>query len=166
MTIAVDDILGIVVQLQSVGATHILVPRMPDLGLTRPITATRTRQPFSLPFNTALKANLPQGVAYYDTFGFIHKVFSNPGAYGFTDVTDPCLVGTTPCSNPNQYLFWDLVHPTTATDALLRRNSPTPFGNSLRCACWLRVLWDWQGFCIGRLQSKYEGQTLHRPSER
>ncbi len=49
----------------------------------------------------------------------MHLVVSNPGAFGFTDVTDPCLVGLTPCSNPNQYLFWDTLHPTTAADAIL-----------------------------------------------
>lgn len=49
----------------------------------------------------------------------MHKVVANPGAYGFTDVTDPCLVGLTPCSHPNQYLFWDALHPTTAANAIL-----------------------------------------------
>jgi phospholipase/lecithinase/hemolysin len=34
-------------------------------------------------------------------------------------VTDPCLVGLMSCSNPNQYLFWDDLHPTTAADQLL-----------------------------------------------
>jgi phospholipase/lecithinase/hemolysin len=28
-------------------------------------------------------------------------------------------VGLTPCSNPNQYLFWDDLHPTTAADQIL-----------------------------------------------
>jgi phospholipase/lecithinase/hemolysin len=46
-------------------------------------------------------------------------VVSNPGLFGFTDVTDPCLVGLTPCSNPNQCLFWDDLHPTTAADRIL-----------------------------------------------
>jgi len=49
----------------------------------------------------------------------MHKVVTDPAAYGFTDVSDPCLVGVTPCSNPNQYLFWDDLHPTTAADQIL-----------------------------------------------
>jgi phospholipase/lecithinase/hemolysin len=115
----VADELMIVGALQGVGATHILVPGMPDLGLTPAYFGNASATAFSFAFDQALQANLPKGVTYFDTFGFMHLVVSNPGAYGFTDVTDPCLVGLTPCSNPNQYLFWDDLHPTTAADAIL-----------------------------------------------
>jgi phospholipase/lecithinase/hemolysin len=45
----------------------------------------------------------------------MHQIVADPGAYGFTDVTDPCFNQTamTVCANPNQYLFWDGFHPTT-----------------------------------------------------
>jgi len=119
VAIGVGDILSIVGALQTVGATHILVPGMPDLGLTPAYYGDPSATAFSYAFDQALKANLPKGVAYFDTFGFMHLVVSNPGAFGFTDVTDPCLVGLTPCANPNQYLFWDDLHPTTAADQIL-----------------------------------------------
>jgi phospholipase/lecithinase/hemolysin len=119
VAIGVADELAIVSALQGVGATHILVPGMPDLGLTPAYFGDANATAFSFAFDQALQANLPKGVTYFDTFGFMHLVVSNPSAYGFTDVTDPCLVGLTPCSNPNQYLFWDDLHPTTAADALL-----------------------------------------------
>jgi len=115
----VADVLTIVGALQSVGATHILVPGMPDLGLTPAYYGDPAATAFSLSFDQALQALLPHGVAYFDTFGFMHQVVANPGAYGFTDVTHSCLVGLTPCSNPNQYLFWDDLHPTTAANAIL-----------------------------------------------
>jgi|SRR5580700_4120146 phospholipase/lecithinase/hemolysin len=115
----VTDELMIIGALQSVGATHILVPGMPDMGLTPLYYGNPAATAFSFAFDQALQASLPKGVTYFDTFGFMHQVVSNPSAYGFTDVTDPCLVGLTPCSNPNQYLFWDTLHPTTAADALL-----------------------------------------------
>jgi phospholipase/lecithinase/hemolysin len=124
----ITDILYMVGQLKSVGATHILVPGMPDLGLTPfylsmgPSQAAQATA-FSFAFDQALQAGLPTGVKYFDTFGFMHLVVANPGAYGFTDVTDPCLVGLTPCSPnvqiQNQYLFWDDLHPTTAANELL-----------------------------------------------
>src|SRR5664279_5839102 len=111
------DELGIVAALQGVGASHILVPGMPDLGLTPEFYGNATATAFSFSFDQALQANLPKGVSYFDTFGFMHQVVANPGAYGFTDVTDPCLVGLTPCSNPNQYLFWDcLLYTSDAAD--------------------------------------------------
>ena len=115
----VADELMIVGALQGVGATHILVPGMPDLGLTPAYFGNASATAFSFAFDQALQANLPKGVTYFDTFGFMHLVVSNPGAYGFTDVPDPCLVGLTPCRNPSQYLFWDDLHPTTAADAIL-----------------------------------------------
>jgi phospholipase/lecithinase/hemolysin len=127
VAVGVGDILTIVGALQSVGATHILVPGMPDMGLTPAYYGDPSATAFSFAFDQALQANLPQGVTYFDTFGFMHYVVSNPGLFGFTDVTDPCLVGVTPCSNPNQYLFWDDLHPTTAADAILA----TQFANAV-----------------------------------
>lgn len=115
----VGDELAIVATLQGLGATHILVPGMPDMGLTPAYYGNASATAFSFAFDQALQASLPTGVKYFDTFGFMHVVVSNPGAFGFTDVTDPCLVGLTPCTNPNQYLFWDDLHPTTAADQIL-----------------------------------------------
>ena len=124
----VSDMLFMVGQLQNVGATHILVPGMPDLGLTPFFLAQGRTQAakataFSLAFDLALQSSLPKGVTYFDTFDFMHMIVSHPGAFGFTDVTDPCLVALTPCSPKlqvqNQYLFWDDLHPTTAADQLL-----------------------------------------------
>jgi phospholipase/lecithinase/hemolysin len=115
----VMDELAIVATLQSVGATHILVPGMPDMGLTPAYYGDASATAFSFAFDQALQASLPKGATYFDTFGFMHLVVSDPSAFGFTDVTDPCLVGLTPCSNPNQYLFWDDLHPTTAADQIL-----------------------------------------------
>jgi len=123
----VADELAIVNALQGLGATHILVPGMPDLGLTPRYIGNPSATAFSFAFDQALQANLPKGAKYFDTFGFMHQVVANPGAYGFTDVTDACLTGLTPCSNPNQYLFWDDLHPTTAANAILAAQ----FGNAV-----------------------------------
>jgi phospholipase/lecithinase/hemolysin len=123
---AVADMIGMVAALQAAGATHILVPGMPDLGLTPEYmsqgTAVAAAGTFlSGYFNQLLLNQLPKGVVYYDTFNFMHQVVANPGSYGFTDVTDPCFntVAQTVCSNPGQYLFWDGFHPTTAADEIL-----------------------------------------------
>ena len=121
---------------------------MPDLGLTPAYYGDASATKFSYAFDQALQANLPHGVMCFDTFGFMHLVVSNPGAFGFTDVTDPCLVGLNPCSNPNQYLFWDDLHPTTAADQLLAAQFQavvTPEPSTL--LCWEQGSRDWRECC-------------------
>ncbi len=118
---AATDIIGIVKGLQSEGAQHILVPGTPDLGLTPEYYGIASATAFSEDFNTALQAGLPAGALYADTFNLLHSVVATPSAYGLTNVTSPCfnqLAGTL-CSNPNQYLFFDGFHPTTAADTLV-----------------------------------------------
>jgi phospholipase/lecithinase/hemolysin len=72
-----------------------------------------------------MQAGLPMGAKYVDTFNLMHDIFSNPGAFGFTNVTDPCFNGSSVCSDPNDYLFWDGFHPTTAADAILAEQFAT-----------------------------------------
>jgi len=117
----VIDVLTIVGALRQAGAKNILVPGMPDLSLTPEFYGSAIAGGFSQAFDLTLQANLPSGVTYFDTFGFMHYVVANPGMFGFTNVTDPCLVDVTqlPCANPDQYLFWDDLHPTTAADKIL-----------------------------------------------
>jgi hypothetical protein len=120
----VGDLLEIVMTLQDLGAKHILVPGMPNLGLTPFIqgegagAATQFTQVTNY-FNAELRAGLPAGVTYYDTATLLREMVADPGKFGFTNVTDPCFNGTTVCSDPNQYLFWDTFHPTTTTDAFV-----------------------------------------------
>ncbi len=121
VTTAVSNIDSIIATLQADGAHNILVPNMPDLGLTPDFYGNPLATAYAQQFNALLLATLPSGATYYDTFGLLHSITANPGAYGLTDVTDPCLVGITPCANPDQYLFWDGFHPTTAADAILER---------------------------------------------
>jgi phospholipase/lecithinase/hemolysin len=121
---AAANIDGIVASLLADGAQHILVPGMPDLGLTPDFYGDPTATAFAATFNTLLQATLPTGATYVDTFNLLQSINKNPGAYGFTDATDPCLNTTlgTVCSDPSKYLFWDGFHPTTAADALLAKD--------------------------------------------
>jgi phospholipase/lecithinase/hemolysin len=52
------------------------------------------------------------GVTTFDIFGLGRSIALNPGAYGFTDVTNACgaIVG----ANCNTYAYWDGIHPTAA----------------------------------------------------
>lgn len=121
---AVTNLLTIVYGLEGLGAHYILVPGMPDMSLTPfvsaqgPLVQAQTAMLVD-GFNTALRANLPPGVLYFDTAAFMRSVVANPAAYGLLDVTSQCLVGNTVCPNPDQFLFWDDEHPTAAMHALV-----------------------------------------------
>ena len=118
-TLAAQNILTIVGALQAEGATHILVPGLPDLALTPEFSGNPLATAYTNAFNTALLAGLPSGATYFDTFAFLNGIEADPGAHGITNLTAPCFNGVTICANPSQYLFWDNVHPTTSADAFL-----------------------------------------------
>ncbi len=120
-TVAVADIDAIVGALEADGAKYILVPGLPDLGLTPEFYGDPAATLFSEEFNAGLQATLPGSATYFNTAGLLDSIIADPGAYGLTDVTDPCFnqATLTVCSDPSQYLFWDDIHPTTAADAIL-----------------------------------------------
>src|SRR5206468_2380109 len=65
---AVADIDAIVTQLELEGAQHILVPGLPDLGLTPEFQGVASASAFSQQFNSALQATLPGNAIFFDTY--------------------------------------------------------------------------------------------------
>lgn len=121
---AVGNLDTIIADLLAGGAQHILVPGMPNLGLTPRVRALGAAAQAgatatSEAFNQALNGSLPSGVVFYDTAAFLAAVISDPAAFGFDNVTDACFTGSAVCADPSKYLFWDDIHPTTAAHELL-----------------------------------------------
>jgi phospholipase/lecithinase/hemolysin len=62
-----------------------------------------------------------------NVYGLVESMLSDPSAYGFTNVTTPAMGKSV---NPNTYLFWDGVHPTTQgafwVASLAHRDLTTP----------------------------------------
>ena len=123
---AVSNIAGIVTGLRGLGAQHVLVPGMPDLGLTpfyQAMGPAEAAQASALTdyFNMRLAASLPAGATYFNTAGLLRDVVANPAAYGLTNVADPCFnqAALSVCSEPGEYLFWDDFHPTTRGHQIL-----------------------------------------------
>jgi cholinesterase len=121
---AVSNLDAMVLLLEAAGAKHILVPGLPDAGLSPaatklgPVISAQVTQ-VVLGFNQLLKSTLPSGAQYFDTFTLMHLILANAGAFGITNTTDACFDGTTVCADPNQYFFWDDVHPTTLTHLIV-----------------------------------------------
>lgn len=127
----ITNITNAILTLASEGATHFLVPNMPNLGVTPSFNGTalapgltQLTQFFNAALANALtlldQALQSAEIVQFDTYGSFEAMRANPGAYGFTNVTDQCVENLLngQC-NPDTWLFWDGVHPTTAGHRLL-----------------------------------------------
>ncbi len=110
------------------GAKNIMVVNLPNLGelpITRNDLQTSSRlNTLTKLHNLGLSASLDflsqktdTKIILLDVNSLFHQAIASPTAFGFTNVTDSCLAVI--CTNPNQYLFWDNIHPTTVAHAKL-----------------------------------------------
>ena len=127
----INDLTWIMDSLASEGVQQVLVPNIPDLGLTPAIqsigsqaaaTATSISQLFNNQANNLLKSlsgTLGLDIIALDVFGLINQAAANPAKFGLTNVTDACAADPNCIADPSGYLFWDGIHPTTATHAII-----------------------------------------------
>jgi outer membrane lipase/esterase len=112
------DIATIVGELELAGATNLVVWDIPDIGLT-PAVESFGPQASGLATLIVASMNVAElsaiggnpDVKLFDVFGVMDNVVANPGAFGFTNVTDACARFTT--CDPSTFLFWDGIHPTS-----------------------------------------------------
>ncbi len=130
---------SIVQALIAAGATDILVPNLPPLGLIPRLNgsaaASAQATAAAAGFNQALAAALAQvqqaaagrtlRLYQLDIYTLFSTVVGPPIGYGFANVKSSSQGNAT--VNPDTYLFWDDLHPTT-------------YGHSLIAAAALRLL--------------------------
>lgn len=129
---AATNVANYAAALASFGAQSILVPNLPDLGLTPFVTAQGSNvinpaHEYSVIFNQTLSALLAgvdaqfanTDVIKFDTFGFFNTIVANPAAFGFSDAVSACVVAGVACANPGAHVFWDDFHPTALMHALV-----------------------------------------------
>jgi len=133
---AVTNLATVIQLLYANGARDFLVPNMPDLSLTPfalslPPLQQAGLHALSVGFNAGLSGALGQlqalpgiEITPFDTFAMLTLLIKDPGSFGFTDATTPCIQGIltgspTVCADPDSHVFWDGVHPTAAVDQLL-----------------------------------------------
>lgn len=137
------------------GAENLLVPGIPNLGRTpeaRMAGISDEATQLVLQWNAAVAGMVQQVAAqtgasiwYYDVFGFAEDMFIDPAAYGLTNITEPCGTGfdETACANPDQYVFWDAIHPTTVGHRLIAEGAWRVLNESaevpLPGAIWLLI---------------------------
>lgn len=139
---AVAGQVGLIGALKSAGAQYVLVPTLPDMGLTPSAAAggaagQALAHGLSTSYNDALFAGLASAglsVIPVDTYHFLQEVVANPGEFGLSNVTgQACLTQPAPagdsslfCSplstvpgGASSYLFADGVHPTSVAHKAL-----------------------------------------------
>lgn len=128
--VPINNISSAVSTLARSGAKNFLVVNLPDLGR---IPATKDNievasnlNALSQFHNLGLRATLKVlsqktdlNIVSVDVNSLFRRAIANPAEFGLKNVTDACLTQAGVCSNPNEYLFWDNVHPTTGVHELV-----------------------------------------------
>ncbi len=130
-TVPAADVAALVQTLYDAGARKFLVLNLPPLGQTPGFRESPLEVPMdalSQGFNTALAAHLvglrsnPEiTIQELDVYGLLTTCIANPGDCGLTNVTEPAFDAGTGevVGNPDEYLFWDNVHPTATGHQIL-----------------------------------------------
>ena len=133
----ISHLTGIVGSLYQLGARNFLLPNLPDIGLT---PEARSAGPAvqggatfaSVTFNNGLAAAygalagslVDEHFAYVDILSAQRSLTAGAPGNGFSNVSQGCFTGYvgvagTQCADSSGYLYWDKIHPTAATHALL-----------------------------------------------
>jgi thermolabile hemolysin len=111
------------------GARHIVVPNVPDLGITPfgrgsgiDSAITQLATTYNRTLSAALDALAKAGIhtIRVDAFATLQAMVYSPQQFGFTNVTQP-LIATR--GDPANFLFWDPVHPTTGGHEVLENEA-------------------------------------------
>ena len=131
-------------KLQAAGARHFLVPNMPDLALVPAVrlqgaAVQGAAHALAVNYNSNL-ASLLDGlqaasglpITRLDIFALLDEVVAAPASFGLSNVDQTCIVpGTTVhpyCANPDQYLFWDGIHPTRVGHGIFAERAEVALG--------------------------------------
>lgn len=127
--------------LSKAGAKKIMVANLPDLGkipATRNSANSNSLNLLTTTHNVGLAKSLDElkqtidfetQIIKVDVNDLYKQAIANPEKFGFTNVISACLNDLHRCENPDNFLFWDGIHPTTATHKILANAALTALNN-------------------------------------
>lgn len=125
--IPVNNLLSAANKLAAVGARNLMVLNLPNLAASPRGSDSGTGQSLEQLSNahnaelatalTTLEQNPNLNVISLDVNSLLNEAIANPQSFGFTNVSDAFLDADG--SDPNQFLFWDELHPTQPAHALI-----------------------------------------------
>ena len=137
ITSTINHLTGIVGSLYQLGARNFLLPNLPDIGLT---PEARSGGPGVMGGATFASETFNSGLAsaygmlagslagehftYFDVMSAQRALTAGSPGNGFSNVSQACFTGYIGvagihCADPSSYLYWDKIHPTAATHAVL-----------------------------------------------
>ncbi|WP_254445325.1 SGNH/GDSL hydrolase family protein [Anabaena sp. UHCC 0204] len=133
---AVSNLENAILSLSVVGAKNFLIANLPNLGdipannktplanSLNSLTAFHNSK-LSQTINGLNQEKPNLNIKIFDVNSVVSQIIASPTTFGFTNVTDACLniVEETMCSNPDKYLFWDNLHPTTAAHDIVAESA-------------------------------------------
>ena len=124
---AVSNYVANLTLLLDAGARSFILPTLPALHLTPGLSNDYTRSLDYAAINTrmeheidTLRTRYDLTVYRYDHAHLLQHIHANPSAYGFTNLVDAANLNCPP-GDPEQFLWWDGVNPTTAFHRLIAR---------------------------------------------
>ena len=133
-------------RLRAAGATEFLVWSAPNPALTPAIRTLDQISPgtaqlatgLTQAFNAGLGQTLAQlaaggaiHIAVLDAYQLLNELSAQPQLFGLTEVAAPCLtpnIAPFACGEPDTFLFWDGIHPTTAVHGIIAQRVRTVLG--------------------------------------
>jgi phospholipase/lecithinase/hemolysin len=128
-------------RLYAAGARNFLVWRAPNVGLTPAIRTLDRISPGAIILATGLTQAFNAGldgvatqlsalpgirITRLDAYRLLNDIVADPAAFGLTDVTTACVtpnISPFTCETPDEFLFWDGIHPTSAAHAIIAQEA-------------------------------------------
>jgi phospholipase/lecithinase/hemolysin len=138
---ALESIATNIGRLYAAGARQFLVWNVPDIGLTPAMHildpsggAAYFASLIAMSFNSNLDGVLGLLRAYYpgiqltelDVFTILREITGRPVDFDLTVVDEACVMPNAPpyeCQVPDEYLFWDGIHPTKVVHAIVAQDA-------------------------------------------